>query len=241
MTMAEKLTTIAENEQKVYDAGKQAFYAFFWDEFQQNGELTNYVGAFGGQWTPDTFKPKYPIRPTYANFMFYNNLSQALVIEDFVEFCKENNVVLDFSNCIASQYGLACLWTEHFGVLDFSKSTNIISLFYSHNNNSGVKKIDEFISSEKTKFNTEASTNGTFHMATQLTDITMSGVVACSINFGTCPLNKASIESVVNVLSSTVSGQTVTFKKTAVNEAFSDAEWQELIATIPAGWSVALV
>ena len=37
MSIADKLTTIAENEQKVFDAGKQAEYDEFWDSFQSKG------------------------------------------------------------------------------------------------------------------------------------------------------------------------------------------------------------
>ena len=48
----------------------------------------------------------------------------------------------------------------------------------------------------------------------------MSGEVGNDINFGTCPLNKASIVSVINALSATTSSKTVTFKKTAINSAF---------------------
>ena len=37
MSVADKLTTIVENEQKVYDAGKQAAYDWFWDRYQLDG------------------------------------------------------------------------------------------------------------------------------------------------------------------------------------------------------------
>lgn len=37
MSMADKLVAIAENEQKVYDAGKQEQEAFFWDSVQNRG------------------------------------------------------------------------------------------------------------------------------------------------------------------------------------------------------------
>ena len=86
MTIAEKLTQIAENEQKVYDAGyakgkaeggssyeqgvadgKQAEYDAFWDKFQNYGNRRNYYYAFAWQqvanegWASDAYNPKYPI------------------------------------------------------------------------------------------------------------------------------------------------------------------------------------
>ena len=68
MSIAEKLTAIAENEQKVFDAGKKAEYDRFWDSFQNNGNRQNYSYAFsmgsnwaGGGWDDDLYNPKYPI------------------------------------------------------------------------------------------------------------------------------------------------------------------------------------
>ena len=78
MSIAEKLTAIAENEQRVYDAGymhgnndgyllgeeagKKSEYDAFWDAFQLDGERTNYSYAFSGSgWHSETFKPKYKI------------------------------------------------------------------------------------------------------------------------------------------------------------------------------------
>ena len=63
MSIAEKLTTIAENQQNVFDAGKKSEYDAFWDAYQQNGNRRNYAFAFSGQaWGCNAFKPKYPIR-----------------------------------------------------------------------------------------------------------------------------------------------------------------------------------
>ena len=42
MSIAEKLVTVAENEQKVYDAGKQAEYDAFWDNYQVYGNRENF-------------------------------------------------------------------------------------------------------------------------------------------------------------------------------------------------------
>ena len=84
MSIAEKLTQIAENEQRVYsvgyekgksegfDAGKQSEYDAFWDSFQQNGNRVDYSFAFAGDcWNDDNLKPKYPIVPRYVEQMFY--------------------------------------------------------------------------------------------------------------------------------------------------------------------------
>ena len=238
---AEKLIEIAENVSKVFKAGKKSQYDEFWDDFQQNGNRTNYTGAFGSQWTTQTFKPKYPIRPTNANFMFYDNSGGKIIIPDFVEYCEENNVVLDFSNCTVASYGIGCLHSNHYGVLDFSKCTTLASLFYLHNCATGVKKIDKFKVTEATTFNVSKNTAGTFYQATYLTDITIDGNIGKSIDFSQCTnLSRASIESVISALSSNVSGQTASFSKAAIYKVFTETAWEDLIAPIT-NWNISEV
>ena len=62
MTIAEKLQAVAENEQKVFDAGKDAEYNAFWDAYQEYGNRTVYPTAFYHNWWNDTtYNPKYDI------------------------------------------------------------------------------------------------------------------------------------------------------------------------------------
>lgn len=71
----------------------------------------------------------------------------------------------------------------------------------------------------------EATTfNRSFYQCYNLTDITIGGVIGQTVTFGDCPLNKASIENVVNVLSDTASGKTLTLRLTAVKKAFETSE-----------------
>ena len=46
MSIAEKLTTIAQNEQKVYDAGYSKAESDFWDAYQKKGARTTYLEHF---------------------------------------------------------------------------------------------------------------------------------------------------------------------------------------------------
>ena len=62
MNIEEKLATIQENEQKVFDAGKDAEWNEFWDAYQMNGTRVSYQYAFYHYgWTDETFKPKYDV------------------------------------------------------------------------------------------------------------------------------------------------------------------------------------
>lgn len=248
-----------EGKNEGIEQGKKDAYDYFWDTFQQNGERVLYQNAFGCQWTVELFKPKYQMIPTSAFYMFYSNLSEYLVIEDFVDFCDELAIeqgktfethpdmfdenghyqLIDFKNCTNFQYGLAALHTKHLGVIDLGKAKITYGLFYSHNAaGNGIQKIDKIISSATTNF-----VDSTFQNATYLSEVIFEGVIAKSINFGTCPLNANSVRSVISVLSPDVTGQTVTFSATS-RAYFSDADWTELITPISnqydGNWTVAI-
>nr|DAI53590.1 MAG TPA: hypothetical protein [Caudoviricetes sp.] len=63
MSIADKLTQIAENEQAVFAAGKRSEYDTFWDSYQENGNKISYrLAFFGSGWNDTTFKPKYPMK-----------------------------------------------------------------------------------------------------------------------------------------------------------------------------------
>jgi len=76
-----------------------------------------------------------------------------------------------------------------------------------------------------------------------LCNITFTGTIGKSLNMKDSPLTKESITSVVNALSNTVTGQTLTLKLTAVNNAFgstTSAEWTALAGT-KTNWTISLV
>ena len=82
-TIAEKLTTIADNQQKVYDAGYNIGLAkgktdankSFWDGYQFYGNRNSYSYAFfGNGWNDSTYNPQYDIytepKSDRARYMF---------------------------------------------------------------------------------------------------------------------------------------------------------------------------
>ena len=76
MSIAENLTKIAENQQKVFDAWKKAECDEFWDKFQKNGTQSAYVYAFAGYgWTNEHLeKIKYPLKPLGGDAVNYNGM-----------------------------------------------------------------------------------------------------------------------------------------------------------------------
>ena len=72
-----------------------------------------------------------------------------------------------------------------------------------------------------------------------LSEIKFFGIIPATLNMGACPLSKESLISVVNALSSTATGQTLTLKKISVNNAFTDDEWNALIGA-KTNWKITL-
>lgn len=93
--------------------------------------------------------------------------------------------------------------------------------------------------------------NTMFTGCTSLVNLTMTGTIKSSgFNVSPCvKLSKDSITSVINALSSTTTGKSVTLSKTAVNTAFETSsgagdgstseEWTTLIAT-KFNWTISL-
>ena len=182
MNIAQKLTAIAENQQKVFNAGfaqgkansggydegfaqgQQAEYDRFWAVFQDNGG--NYEMAFGSPgWTDETYNPKQPIICTQgsAGNLFRNakitNTKQPIEIR----VASADNVFLDCTEL---------------------KTIPYIGFF-------GVTSNSSF-----------------FARCSKLENITFDGEIKAGIGLNHCPkLTSASIQSIIDHLAD-LTGQT---------------------------------
>lgn len=237
MTLAEKLIKVdegiekakalnAELELSIYgnDTGKKSEYDEFWGYLQQNGGRTDYGYGFAGEgWTEASFKPKYNIYPIVARYMF---CTAAKLKIDFVEHLAKLGVALDFSRATSINHAFSYCYATRIGVVDTRKAPNLNGLF----------EYSRFVTIEKLILKDDGSQtfSSTFGGQTLLENITIEGVIGKAIDCGACSkLTKASIISIVNALSTTTSGLTVTLSKTAVNNAFTTDEWNALRATKP--------
>lgn len=107
--------------------------------------------------------------------------------------------------------------------------------------NSKIETIPLLIVNENTAYSSTM-----FESCSALENLTVSGVIASkgfNLKWSTL-LTRDSIVSVIDALSTTTSGLTVTFSATAVNNAFDGgsegSEWLNLIATKP-NWTISLV
>ena len=225
---------------KGIEDGRQAQYDEFWDAYQNNGTKTNYQYAFcGGSWDARTFKPKYLIKPTDAMYMFldcgrYNESRENIDLREFdIDFSKCENMAGAFMNAIGigaiGEVKVLANWVQN---NTFSGASNLhtIELYYLTN---GTQNF-----------------NNTFAGCTSLANITIGGVIAGTISFAPCPFTKESITSIVEHLSASMTGKTLTLKKSAVDSAFETAQgaqdgsgsqkWATLIAT-KSNWTISLV
>ena len=234
MTTAEKLTKIAENQSKVFEAGKQAEYNRFWDSFQQNGNRNYYYAGFSSYgWTNETFKPKYSMNVSTSALMFYSSLIKG----DLVELLDDLGVTLDFSQSTNMSSTFALSMFSRVGVVDITSTISSLSqLFY---NCYYLETIDKLIL--RADGNNNFTAGNHFTGCGELKNITIEGVIGTTgFNMQYSPkLSKSSITSVINALSTTTSGLTVTLSKTAKESAFTADEWSALIATKP-NWTISL-
>jgi hypothetical protein len=225
MTIAEQITRAKTDYDEVKESGKQAEYDRFWDAYQQKGKRTNYAYAFAGQcWTPDTLKPKYPIAPKWggAGMMFYNSAYEGSL----------KDLPLDFSQLSGMNYTFynAAGITE----IPLIDASNCSQMMCDFQNCTALHTLSLRVSEKITTY------ADAFSGCSSLKNLTIEGVIGSSINFRWSPLSKESITSVINALSSSVTGQTATFKKSAKEAAFTADEWAELIAT-KTNWTFSLV
>ena len=243
MSIAEKLQTVAENVQKVYESGKQAESDKFWDNIQDKGNRTDY-SYFFMNWNGNAFYPKYDfnlesssIHGSYANVGMFRNFNKGYAKFDLSARLEECGVVIDTSKMQSSQYFLLGANVSRVPTIDLSKATNTYMAIY----DTEIETIDKLIFSE----NTGIAAN-TFLYNEALTTITeIEGTIAKSIAFTHSPLNKATILKVVNALSDTATGMSVTFNRNAVAKAFEfvgdeeSEEWKNLTAT-KINWTISL-
>lgn len=249
MSIAEKLTTVAENVPKVYEAGAKSEYDEFWDNYQNYGKKTHYTYGFAGEgWTNETFKPKYDIVPsnTAVSIFAYSSIQGSLI-----DILEEQGVKLDFSkmtsNSLNNIFYYASKITE-LPDIDLSNTTQTtISSMFAHCK--ALKTIKSL-----TIPTTVKDVTGIFSNCTSLENIEISGTLMCKgINLQwSANLSHDSIMSIINALMDepTVTEPTVTISLTAVNSAFettegsadgsTSEEWLALTASKP-NWTITLV
>lgn len=207
MSIADKLTEVAQNVPKVYEAGKKAQYDEFWDSFPANPDGT-YLFS-GDMWNDVTFKPKRNIvLKNGANGLFYNNACTN--IKEALEKC---GVTLDMSGVTGANQCFSYALTKELPALDLSSISNVQNFFAIAQNLETIESV---------RFKDGATFNNAFGTCKNLENITILGTISGKgFDVSSCTkMTKKSIKSIVDALSGTTSGLSITLSKTAVNNAF---------------------
>jgi hypothetical protein len=211
--------------------GMQAEYDRFWDVYQQNGNRTDYQGAFYGcGWNNETFKPKYDIKPSgRCGSLFYDSDIKG----DLVQILENLGISLDLSEVTRFSYGFYynTLLTR-IGAVNLSKTDTSTSYVFA--DCIALETIDKITVSENTIF------SNWFYNCNALKEIRFEGVIGKSLDIHwSTKLSMMSLASIVGALSKTVTGQSITLPTTArdtYDSATIGGRWDKLVAEYP-NWS----
>lgn len=218
--------------------GKEAAWNEFWDSYQDNGSRTNYQYGFAG-WRDENLYPKYDIvlgNGYHGAYMFYD-----CRCEDLTQRLEDCGVTFDTSKCGDMYQMFGAFRGKRVPRIDCSSSMSYNrGAQYLFSNVYNLETVDALVLQENT------SLTGAFNNCKTLKNITIEGTIGQNLDMKSCTvLSKASIINIINHLSSTTSGLTVTLSETAVISAYgtnylSNQEWLNLRAT-KTNWTISLV
>lgn len=232
---------MADGVAEVYEAGKKASLREHWNALQRGGWGTNYAASLGAMWTAETFKPEFDITIIMGAYAFaFNQIGGDLValfegLGRKLDLTQAINVGNMFQAAQFTRIGNFCCpaggWWNTFSGCVY------------------LETIDEWGRLMEDEEITGGGLTGCFTGCTALKNIKVRGKIAESISFQWSPLTVESMKSIITHLSDTVTGQTLTLSKTAVNKAFetsatandgsTSAEWLALVAT-KSNWTISL-
>lgn len=238
-TYAEKINAIPSG------GGGDDYYNTFWDIYQDYGNRTYYGAAFGSAnsahsgggdaWTDENFYPKYDITGVDVSNMFCR--SKITNIEERLKDCGVSWI----DNTTSLYYTFAYANTSHIPDLSKTAKTNLQHAF---RNNPRLVSIGGL------RVDPDCTYNYCFTYCTELEHVIFYGTIGTALSFQySSKLDKESITSIVSILSTSVSGKTLTLSKAAVNKAFETSEgandgstsdeWNTLVAS-KSNWTVSL-
>ena len=241
MTKNEQLQKIEENVPKIFANGKKEGYNEghevgyeegysagqsaggggddnFWDLYQSNGNRTAYSYAFGGSgWTDTTFTPKYSMKPTSANSMFFES-----DITDLKGILESRGLTLDFSRCTGMTYLFNTSEITRVGIIN-TKGT--ATLDYLLTNSKQLVSVDKVILRDD---GSQSFQSLTFQNCTKLTEIRFEGLIGKKVTFKDCPL---SVDSMIDIIEHLKEGTGEGSVPTWNSITFSTACWNALEAS----------
>jgi hypothetical protein len=229
-SIAEKLVKIAENEPKVYEAGRKTEYDAFWDGLQDYGNRKDYNQGFKNWIGAKTISPKYPIKTQNISELFRNceNLETAPQV-------ISTNADGTFGMCNMGYYQCYNLKSIDYDI--YVSGTSSSSWNSSFNGCKSLKRIKKIGVLESHTF------TRVFENCIELEEIAIDGTIGQNgfdIHWST-KLSAESLASIINALSTTTTGLTITLPTTAqanYEAVYGSGSWNVLVAT-RSNWSIA--
>lgn len=165
------------------------YYDTFWDNYQQNGERTDYRSAFYRDgWTEDNFKPKYDMIPIRASSMF----SYSQINGDLGQILKDCGVILDTSKSTELNSLYQGVVFTSVPCISLESAYNANSLFY------GCTKLETI---EKIITHKEISYSQAFNICNSLKNIAFEGEIGKTIALANSKLlSNESVQSIIDHL-----------------------------------------
>ncbi len=230
-TVSANNVTIAENEQKVYEAGAKSEYDRFWDSYQNNGNgmLWGTSGFKGYEWNNKIFYPKYDIIPpsgdprSFFQFCGCSNLRERIDGRGLkVDLRNKPSLNMWFRQCA----------TCELPDMDTSQCTNFTELVYQAANLHTIPRLN---------LTNATLLNNTFTGATALQNITFEGTIPISISFASCTLlTHESLMSIITALKDYSASTSTTVRTcTLGSENLAKLTEEEQQIAIDKGWTLA--
>jgi hypothetical protein len=210
MSIAENFEIIADAVyEKGIEKGKKDEYDKFWDGITNNNTRTNYEGAFR-YWGIDYIRPPYVIQPTGRLVdMFRYSYGLKKVEAKYFDFSKI--VFSETADAAGLYYTFA--WSDSLEEIE-DLGIPPCYLYSTFRECTSLKKIHLIRLNENCLFTTTA-----FQNCAELEYLRIEGTIGqkgFNVQWST-KLSSASIVSIIEALSTTTSGLTVTLSQTAVN------------------------
>lgn len=217
MSIADKLTTIAENEQKVYDAGNNHMLNVL--TFNQTRVSYDYL-CNRGNWDNVIYPEGYKIKPSSTRYMFYDY--KGTFIPDIFDFSDMRTDAYD------AYHSHMFDWAGRVEVMPDLNIPAIHNYYYVFSNMSRLKEIKIIRCVSTTLF------QNTFTGSAKLESITFEGVIGNSLDLSMCPLlTVETLRNIIDCLDTKASG-TYTLNIGDTNIAKLTAEELETIQN--KGW-----
>ena len=226
---------------EVYEAGKKAEYDARWDMIQDYGNRTDVAYMFR-RWNTPYIRPKYKIIPIEAA-----SRNQTFSISTVIKIEKD---YFDFSQCLEAAFNSQDWYytfskCKNLEIIEDIKICNSLWMVYTFEGCTNLHTIERIYPNENTTY------SKVFVDCKSLINLTIDGTIGqngFNVQWST-KLSHDSIVSIINALSATTTGLTVTLSLAAVNSAFetsegandgnTSSEWLALVAT-RSNWTIAL-